>query len=154
MRDKIRNTVEHTGEWFARVFLYLWCAFSLFAFVWMLLSSFKTNKEFFKNAWGMPAIPQWENYAKVFRDYNLGNNLVNSVIIVTISVVMIVVIAGPAAYVLSRCKFRGNALLNKFFVLGMGVPFQLLLVPLFFQFFEMGIVGTKFSLILAYIALS
>ncbi|MEF9970546.1 MAG: carbohydrate ABC transporter permease, partial [Ruthenibacterium sp.] len=50
--------------------------------------------------------------------------------------------------------FRGNALLNKFFVLGMGVPFQLLLVPLFFQFFEMGIVGTKFSLILAYIALS
>lgn len=36
----------------------------------------------------------------------------------------------------------------------MGVPFQLLLVPLFFQMYSIGIVGTKLSLILIYIALS
>ena len=154
MKNKLRNAPSMAGELLARIFMYLWCAFSLFALGWMLLCSFKTNKEFFKNAWGLPAVPQWANYIKVFTSYSLGNNLWNSVLIVTVSVFFIVLISGPAAYVLSRCTFRGNAFLNKFFTLGMGVPFQLLLIPLFFQMYTLGIVGSKLSLILVYIALS
>ncbi len=143
-----------TGEILSRLFLYLWSAFSLFTFVWIILSSLKNNKEFFKNAWGLPATPQWENYLKVFQNYSLGNNLLNSLFIVAISVFFIVLISGPAAYVLSRFVFKGHKLINRLFILGMGVPFQLLLVSLFFQFHQFGISGTKVSLILAYIALS
>lgn len=154
MNNTLRKASARVAEIFSRVFLYLWCAFSLFTFFWMGLSSLKTNKEFFKNAWGLPAKPQWANFEKVFTSYSLGTNLLNSLFIVSISVVFIVVISGPAAYVLSRCSFRGSTVMNNLFVLGMGVPFQLLLVPLFFQFFKMGIAGTKLSLILAYIALS
>lgn len=141
-------------EILARLFMYIWCFFSVFAFIWMLLSSLKTNREFFSNAWGFPKEIQWGNYTKIFTSYNLGRNFTNSLLIVTISVIFIVAISGPAAYVLSRCDFKGSKFMNRFFSLGMGVPFQLLLIPLFFQFFKMGIVGSKLSLILAYIALS
>ena len=142
------------GGVLAKIFLLLWCFFSIFVFCWIILCSLKTNKEFFKNAWGLPKIAQWVNYQNIFTSYHLGRNLWNSVEIVAISVFFIVFISAPAAYVLSRCRFPFQSFLQKLFTVGMGVPFQLLLVPLFFQMFKMGIVGTKLSLILIYIALS
>ncbi len=152
--SKCRKALSGIGGWSARMFLYLWCIFSVFTFAWMVLCSLKTNREFFSNAWGLPEVVQWNNYVKVFQSYHLGNNFINSIIIVAISVFFIVLISAPAAYVLSRCQFPGNGLFNKLFTIGMGVPFQLLLIPLFFQMYSIGIVGTKTSLILVYIALS
>lgn len=137
-----------------KLFLYLWCAFSIFAFLWIVLSSFKTNNEFFGNAWGLPAIPQIVNYIKVFTDYSLGRNFINSLIIVTGSVAGIILVSAPAAYVLSRFQFRGSGFISKFFALGMGVPFQLLLIPLFFMLNDIHLVSTYRGLILVYIALS
>lgn len=138
----------------SRVFLYLWCAFTVFAFIWIFLSSLKTNNEFFDNAWGIPSVLQLGNYIKVITDYNLGNNFINSIMIVSVSVVSIIAVSAPAAYVLSRVQFKGCDLLNRFFTLGMGVPFQLLLIPLFFILFDLKLVGSRLGLILVYIALS
>lgn len=152
--DKVKQALAKTGGWAAKLFMYFWCAFSVFVFFWIILCSLKTNREFFKDAWGLPDVLQWGNYVKVFESYHLGNNLWNSVLIVSVSVFFIVVISAPAAYVLSRCKFPGSSFINKFFTLGMGVPFQLLLIPLFFLMYSMGIVGSRLSLILIYIALS
>lgn len=154
MDNRLHKAEARLGTFLARLFLYLWCAFSIFVFFWMIFCSFKTNREFFKEAWGLPAEPQWQNYVKIFTSYDLGTNFKNSVEIVAISVFFIVLISAPAAYVLSRCQFPGNRIVSKLFTIGMGVQFQLLLVPLFFEMYSLGIVGTKFSLILIYIALS
>ena len=151
---KRSRSLPSVGGILSKLFLYLWSAFSVFTFLWIVLSSLKTNKEFFSNAWGLPAVVQWNNYVKVFSSYHLGTNFLNSLIIVSVSVFFIVLLSAPAAYVLSRCVFPGGGFLNRLFTLGMGVPFQLLLVPLFFQMYTLGIVGTKLSLILIYIALS
>lgn len=154
MDNRLRRAASDVGGFLAKLFLYLWCAFSIFVFFWMIFCSFKTNREFFKEAWGIPAEMQWVNYVKVFTDYDLGQNFKNSIEIVAISVFFIVLISAPAAYVLSRCRFPGSRVISKVFTVGMGVPFQLMLVPLFFQMYSMGIVGSKLSLILIYIALS
>lgn len=154
MDKRLARATSKFGGFLARLFLYLWCAFSIFVFVWMIFCSLKTNIEFFKEAWGIPEKFQWGNYVKIFKSYNLGTNFKNSVEIVAISVFFIVVISAPAAYVLSRCRFPGSRVISKLFTIGMGVPFQLLLVPLFFLMYSLGIVGSKLSLILIYIALS
>lgn len=154
MDKKVSNSLLTIGKWAARIFLYLWCAFSVFVFVWLIVSSLKTNKEFFKEAWKLPSSPQVKNYTNVFKSYNLGNNFLNSIVIVSISVLGILVVSAPVAYVLTRCKFFGNAMLNKLFAIGMGVPNQLMIVPLFFQMNNYGLLGSKAGLILVYIALS
>lgn len=154
MEEKTYRVLLKVGKWLARIFLYLWCAFSVFVFVWLIVSSFKTNREFFKIAWGLPEKAQIKNYVNVFESYNLGKNFLNSILIVSISVFGIDLICAPAAYALSRCKFTGNETLNKLFALGMGVPNQLMVVPLFFQMNSYGLLGSKTGLILVYIALS
>ena len=38
----------------------------LYPLVWMVLSSLKTEREFFRNLWGLPAVAQWANYVKAW----------------------------------------------------------------------------------------
>lgn len=141
-------------DWISKGILYLWCGFSLFAFFWIFISSLKTNREFFTNTWGFFKIPQFSNYAKVWFNYNLGANFFNSVLVVAVSVVGILAVSAPAAYVLARINFPGHRLLERFFILGLGIPYQLLLIPLFFLLFQIGLVDSVWGLALIYIALS
>lgn len=148
------NASAKIGGILVRIFLYLWCGFSLLAFLWIVFSSLKTNREFFQNIWGMFKEPQFENYAKVWGNYKLGRYFFNSLFVVILSVLGLLVVSAPASYVLSRIKFPFSKFLTKFFTLGMGVPYQLLLVPLFFILFKMKLINSLWGLILVYIALS
>lgn len=138
----------------SRAVLLIWSLSTLFAFGWIILSSLKTNKEFFANAWGIPAEMQWNNYVKVLTRYNIGQNFINSLFIVIISVFGIICVCTPAAYVLSKFKGKGLSFISRLFLLGMGVPFQLMLIPLFFLLVGMKLIGTFTGLIIVYIALS
>ncbi|GHV78458.1 sugar ABC transporter permease [Spirochaetia bacterium] len=138
----------------SRIFLYIWCAFSVFTFLWIITTSLKTNKEYFAKVWGLPSVLRWSNYGKVLGAYHLGLNFLNSLIVVAVSVTFIILISTPAAYILSRFKFRGVNFLNRFFTLGMGVPFQLLLIPLFFILYRLRLVGGHAGLIIVYVSLS
>lgn len=138
----------------ARIFLYLWCAFSIFSLLWIGLSSLKTNREFFANIWGIFESPQWENYVTVWTTQKLGLNFLNSLIVVGISTLGILVICTPAAYVLSRCNFRLKKFVSTVIILGMGIPYQLMLVPLYSMLLDLGLNNTLAGLILVYIAVS
>lgn len=138
----------------ARIFLYLWCAFSIFSLLWIGLSSLKTNREFFANIWGIFESPQWENYVTVWTTQKLGLNFLNSLIVVGISTLGILVICTPAAYVLSRCNFRLKKFVSTLIILGMGIPYQLMLVPLYSMLLDLGLNNTLAGLILVYIAVS
>jgi ABC-type glycerol-3-phosphate transport system permease component len=137
-----------------RIFVYLWCGFSLFALCWILLASLKTNQEFFSAVWGFPRHPQFGNYLKVLTIYNMGTYFINSMIVATISVAVTVTVSALASYVLARVEFRFNRILARFFVFGLGIPVQLILIPLYFLLLGLKLVDRLSGLILVYIALS
>ena len=138
----------------ARLMLYLWCSFSILAFVWIAVTSLKTNREFFSNLWGLFKTPQWDNYVQIWTRYNLGTNFGNSLYVVSLSVALILIVSTPAAYVLSRIKFRLSKPITMFVVLGMGVPYQLMLVPLYFTMFRLRMANSLNGLAIVYVALS
>jgi ABC-type glycerol-3-phosphate transport system permease component len=55
--------------------------------------------------------------------------------------------------VLSRVKFRGRGFLNIYFLIGIGIPFHLLIIPLFKMFSKVGLNDNLFALILIYVSL-
>ena len=138
----------------SRIGLYLWCAFSLFVFCWIIMSSLKTNREFFSNMWGFVSKQQFGNYLKVLKNYRLGQNFLNSLVVVLSAVFFLLVVCTPAAYVLSRIRFKGRTFMSRMFTLGMGVPYQLLLIPLFFMMASINMNNTLSGLVLLYVALS
>lgn len=141
-----------------RIHLYLlpvlWALFNIFCVYWIVVSSLKTNKEVFRAPWGLPASPQFENFVEIWQVANLGVELRNSVIITAASVLLILILCAPAAYVLSRIKFRGSGWLISLFVAGAGVPGAMLIIPLFVIMSNLGLINTLHGLILIYTTVS
>lgn len=136
------------------VVLGFWTLFSVFTFVWLLYTSFKNNKELFANVWSLPSKIDWSNYHTAWVSAKMGTYFMNSVWVVSGAILFIVVLAAPAAYVLARRTFFGNAGVVTLFVAGLGVPVQLLLVPLFMLLNDLKLVNSLFGLIIVYTATS
>lgn len=131
-----------------------WALFSVFFVVWVVLASLKRNRELFGSPLSIPTSPQWGNFVKTWVNNRFGDYFLNSLLVTSVSVVAILIVAVPAAYVLSRGRFRGRAALSSFFAFGMGVPFPLLFVPLFVMMASMRLADTLTGLTIVYVALS
>lgn len=131
-----------------------WSLFTLFVVAWVVLASFKTNAEIFAGVFGLPETWQFSNYAKAWETANFAVYFRNSLIVTFSSVVLILVVVAPAAYVLSRMNFRGRGTLTTIFIAGMGIPVMLLLIPLFVIVTALGIVNTLPGLILIYVTVA
>jgi raffinose/stachyose/melibiose transport system permease protein/N-acetylglucosamine transport system permease protein len=136
------------------VILLLWSGFTIFSLFWIVLSSLKSNRDLFQNVWSLPQELHGENYVKVWKTFDLSIYFTNTLIVVPIAVIMILVVAAPAAYVLSRATFKGRELLLNFFIMGMGIPFAILVIPLYFLLTKLQIIDSLSGLILVYISLS
>lgn len=143
---------------FKRLLSYLivggWSLLSVFFVVWVIIASLKRNRELFGSPLSIPAEPQWGNFVKTWVNNRFGDYFLNSLLVTSVSVVLILIVAVPAAYVLSRGRFRGRQALSSFFAFGMGVPFPLLFVPLFVMMAAMRLADTLTGLTIVYVALS
>jgi raffinose/stachyose/melibiose transport system permease protein len=97
--------------------------------------------------WGMPEKLMWENYVTVFQKTNLLRYFLNSVIVSVVSVVLLILIAAMAAYALARFSFRIRNSMFYLILLGLGIPLQIALVPLFVINLKLGLNNTLFALI-------
>jgi len=132
----------------------LWSIFNIFCVYWIVSSSLKSNREVFRNIWGVPAKPQFENYARIWKVANLGIELRNSLIVTAAAVILVLILCAPAAYALSRVRFKGSNWLSTLFVAGAGVPAAMLIIPLFVMMRQLHLINTLHGLILIYATVS
>jgi multiple sugar transport system permease protein len=104
----------------------------LFPFIWVLLTSLKTNQETLTNPGALfPAVPQWANYPDVISRMNFWRELFNT-LVMTLSVTFGQIIIGAlAGYAFARLKFKGRDLLFLLVLGTMIIPFEILFVPIF-----------------------
>ncbi|MFB4295777.1 carbohydrate ABC transporter permease [Actinomadura sp. NTSP31] len=94
--------------------------------------------------------PTLRNYADAWRDAGLAGAIVNSVIVTALSVALIVVLSAMAAYPLARVTARWSRWLFWLVMLGLLLPFQLALLPLYQTIRDLHLLGTLWSLVLFY----
>ena len=118
----------------ARVILYL--ALSLggllmvVPFIWMALTSFKTLGEVNSFSW-LPDTFHWQNYVEAFDAAPFLIYFRNSLIVVVGQTIPLLLIATAAGYALARLPIKGRGTILSYFILLLGVPFQVIIVPLF-----------------------
>ena len=130
-----------------------WVVFLVYAVGWLVLASLSTTREIFTNNLLASGL-HFENYVKALTTNKLALYFFNSVIYVGVASVLIVVIAAPAAYVISRFKFRGRTAFYTMFMSGLGIPGLMLIIPLFITFLRLNLVGTIPGLIIIYVGIS
>ena len=136
------------------VILGLWSLFTVFSILWVIASSFKTNRELFQAVWSLPTALQIENYIKAWTVVKMGQYFSNSLIVVLASVFIVLFLSAPVSYILTRVKFKGSGLLLLIFIAGIGIPVQLLYIPLFILLTQIGVINSLWGLGLLYVSLS
>ena len=125
----------------------------VFPMVWVLYTSGKSTQEFYRNPIGLPAAltaPSAAgartvagNYMRAWVGSHFSAYFLNSLYVVSISLALILLLGSMAAYVLARFEFRGRGLIYTLFLSGLLIPMQLILIPLFFQYSDMGALLTR-----------
>jgi len=121
-----------------------------FPLVWMLYSSLKTNAEIFARPFGLPSSPQWTNWLEAWRVGELGRLYLNSLLVTGTAVTIVVSLAALAAYAFARLRFPGRDALFYVFLIGLLLPPQTVVIPLFTLLRDLGLLNTYWALILPY----
>lgn len=122
----------------------------LVPFAWMLISSLKRELDIFSfpvRWWPEPLI--WQNYLAVWTgEHPLTRYIGNSVLVAALRVIGEVLTSSLAAYGFARLQFRGRNMLFLLYISTLIIPVQILLVPRFILYQQMGIYNTLWALIL------
>jgi N-acetylglucosamine transport system permease protein len=150
-RRRIRRNRLGPVSLLGRLVTWLWVAFNLGVFAWMIFASLKNSGQVFDSPWSPPAHPKFSNYSHVWQDSELARAFLNSVLLVGGSTVAVLALACPAAYALSRVVFRGSRVMTLYFVMGMGIPAQTIVVPTYIEMSHLSLVDSLPGLALLYI---
>lgn len=132
-----------------------WLVAVTFPLLWVGYNSVRSSQEIFENPFGVPWLATGSpyedepdqptpvesmraNYENAWVGSNFSQFFVNSVIVVGVSLVGILLFGSMAAYAIAKIPLRGNRAIYLYFISGMMIPAQLILVPLFFQYSTMG----------------
>ena len=132
MNEKVRRgSAEPIFKAFVYVVLITLAILIIVPVAWVFLASIKQNSEFYGNPWALPAGFYWQNFVDAWNSASMGSYMINSVIVTALSLALLLVVALPAAYCLSRFRFRGGKLLNTAFMAGLFINVNYIVVPIF-----------------------
>ncbi len=128
--------------------------FALYPILMIVMNSFKNRRAIFDVPYQLPSAETFSTigYDTVFSRASFQQYFINSFIVTTVSLLLILLAGAMAAYALSEYKFRGNTLLALYLSLGIMIPIRLGTVSLLRLMVSLDLVNTLVALILVYIA--
>lgn len=125
----------------------------IFPVVWLLYSSVKTDQEFALSPSALPKRIHLENYVTAFTKAHFGTFTINSAFNSLVSLLLVLIVSFLLGYLLSRYRFPGRNLIYGLLMASMMIPVYALIVPVFIQEKQLGILNTRASLIPVYVVL-
>ena len=146
----MKNAEKNHG---ARLLIYGGMCVLLIPFVfptwWMVTSSIKPASDIFAfPPQLLPARYDWTTYAQVFKLQPFGRQYWNSAYIAAIVTIGTMAVSSMAGYAFARVRFPGADALFMVVLLGLLIPAEVTIVPLFQVFRRLGLVNTHWPLIL------
>ena len=135
MGNNNQDTIKKTNP-FAKVLMYIflmfWALVNIFPIYFMFTFSLKSNEEIFgSNIIGLPKEWLWSNFSRAMGTGNMGLYFVNSLLVTTLSIGISLFAAMMATYAITRIRWRLSKLTNAFFMLGLTIPIQASIVPVY-----------------------
>lgn len=147
-----RHSTHKISKFLLNALMFLFSITCLFPVIWIFFSSMKTQQEFMLSSMALPESFNIQNYIDVFKSTNMLVYIWNSLRNTILTLVLIIAVVFPAAYVLARRGFKGRDVVYNYFIIGMLIPVHALLVPMYIQFKQAGIDNQWYTLIIPYVA--
>lgn len=135
-------------------FLLVGCFIAIVPFVVTTLASLKTMPEIVQGVFVLPESPNWSTYSEAWSVGHFDRFFINSTVVAVAVVVPSVLFSAMSGYAFARYRFRGARLIFAYLLLGLVVPLQALVIPLFYLIRELHLLDSLWALILPQVALS
>ncbi|MCP1110534.1 carbohydrate ABC transporter permease [Ohessyouella blattaphilus] len=127
----------------------------IYPLLYVIISSFKSLEDFRKlPAYALPSSLYLGNYITVFTKSHMPTYFKNSIIVLLGVLIPLLLFALMAGFMLSKVQFKGKKFLLNYFLLGLMLPMQVALIPLFTIFNKLGLINSYVAIILPQIAFS
>lgn len=150
-----REVLSTSGKiirWILSIVLILYTMITIFVLAVTVMDSLKTKGDLVTNFVGLPKSISFASYAAVLVKGDFLLYFRNSVILTVCGTVGCILLSSMAAYGITRYQFRGKNLLSGYFMIGMMVPVQVSVLPLFIILRNLRLVNHLLGLILVYIS--
>ena len=122
----------------------------LIPFYISFLYSFKTHSDISLNRLAWPKHPTLENYIRVIRENKyVAIGFKNSLLTTLPTVAILLLCTSMASYILARYNSPFYKVMYSIFISGVLVPFQCIMLPLYMNIYNIGLVSTNLGFILA-----
>ncbi|OUM93960.1 MULTISPECIES: carbohydrate ABC transporter permease [Parageobacillus] len=125
--------------------LLLYAMFALFPLVWLVIISFKHDREMFNTTFIFS--PTLDNYRVLFSSGEFIGYFVDNLIVSVGAIILSIVVGVPAAYALARFDFKGKESIAFTFLSFRFAPEILVVLPIFLIYQKIGLYDTYFGLI-------
>lgn len=149
-----RSAISSSGRpnFLGGAFGWLWLAIILVPIYWIVITSFKSASGYFSgNAMAPPTSPTLANY-KLVLDSGFAGYFLNSVIVTVGAVVPAVLFSFMAAFAIIRGGGRFLKGVNAMFLMGLAIPLQATIIPVFLIVIKLHLYDSLLALILPSIA--
>jgi raffinose/stachyose/melibiose transport system permease protein len=128
-------------------------AVEIYPLFWLFINSLKSNIDFLNNpTWHLPQSWQWSNYSAAWEIGSLATTITNSAIATLPSLLLIIVLGTAAGFALEVMVWKGRNTVLLLILAGIMIPGQMILLPLFTVYYNIGVTGTLIPLIVTYTA--
>lgn len=139
-------------NWLGALLAFAWLSIVLVPIYWIVITSFKTQASYFAaNPLAPPTSPTMENYVLVVES-DFPRYFLNSVIVTVGAIVPAVAISFLAAYAIVRGSGWALRGINSIFLMGLAIPLQATIIPVYLIIIKLGLYDTLAAIILPSIA--
>jgi len=134
--------------------LVLFTVATLYPLFWLVLSSFKSNRDFQLNPLGWPETWHFQNYALAWRTGDFTRLFINSILYSGLATTLTILLALAAGFAFAKLRSRATPILYGSFVIGILLTIQSILVPLFLVANWVGLYNTFWAVLIVYVGVS
>lgn len=125
----------------------------VYPLVWLFLGSVKSQYDYLNRpTFSLPSHWMWGNYKAAWVTGELGIYIRNSVTAVLPALALVIVLGAAAGFALQLMRWRLSRPTMLLFLAGIMVPSQMILLPLFTIYYQVGLTGSLWPLIITYTA--
>lgn len=149
----MKKNLRTTKSVIKMVILILVAVVQLFPFIWLILFSLKSNTEIFdpSKTLSLPEVWHFENYSMALQGGEILRYFLNSILYSVVTVVVSGLLAAMAAYGITRMEWKLKGFVMAVFTLGIMMPVQATLLPLFQVLDATGLRNGYLGLMIPYI---
>lgn len=147
--DNKNSAVSAVKTAFMYAALIIMAVIMLIPFAWLLSASLKFEKDVFSFpiVW-IPPVPQWSNYAEIWKKVPLLTGFFNTTKLTVCTTVLQLVTSSFAAYAFAKLSFKGRDTIFMMYVMTISIPWQVYMVPQYKMMTLFGLTDSHLGIIL------